>query len=109
MSLRGETRIASSAGYPTYCFMFGVSLILAAILANKWTIGFLFTSDGRIDEPAAILFIWLFDLYLVSLGTYILLRRKDLSLRRVVGGHIKAVLMLLAMLLKVVLALVPIA
>ncbi len=61
----------------------GWFLIAAGLLLNEWVVGWLLTSDGRIDDMVVRVLVWTLDVLAVVSGT-VLVRRRTLPARRTV-------------------------
>jgi hypothetical protein len=59
-------------------FIAGLILVAAGLLLNEWFLAALFSPDGGIAGPHALL-IWAADIFLVSLGALLLIRRSSLT------------------------------
>ncbi|MFQ5590078.1 MAG: SGNH/GDSL hydrolase family protein [Phycisphaerae bacterium] len=57
--------------------------LVAAVSLNQWTIGYLATKDGTIDEPVIRWAIGLFEVVLLLWGLWLLMRRRTADLKAV--------------------------
>jgi hypothetical protein len=72
----------------------GLFLIGTGIICNEWVLASLFSADGVIVLSRRII-IWLFDLFIITVGIVFVIRRNVLSLKRFVHALIMMVIMLL--------------
>jgi lysophospholipase L1-like esterase len=72
----------------------GLALIVLGVVANKWTLERVLSSDQSIDSPVFVIAVWVMDLALIAAGI-ILLRGRTLNLKGLAFGGVTIVIVLL--------------
>jgi lysophospholipase L1-like esterase len=70
-------------------------LIFTGLLANHWILGYLFSQDGKI-ETVNLIVIWICQLFLLSAGIVVFLRRRSFNTKKFFFACVTALLIVLA-------------
>jgi len=70
----------------------GGACVASGLALNQWTIGYLFSADGTVDNPISLAGIWFVDIVLVSVGLSLLLRHRPIDWKRA-GFKLSAVVL----------------